>query len=238
MRNRRKAIGDIRLHHPPPTPPGLIYEYLQGIVLAPLRAEPETARDEVRLEIGSSTIFTQLARSGHAPKESITVACSVVSGLGIYTRRAGSGRYAPPSIRWTVHPGAGRRRTPSTRPVVPRCRVRRHWCAPRPTHATGRLCDRPCPATHETVARDRPWPSGTAYAARLEPSPRNLISRTRFIAAGLARWHSPGTSTVRQRIHEGAALPSPAVLLSARLNRYYDRLRRPPGGHFPAPHRL
>ena len=31
------------------------------------------------------------------------------------------------------------------------------------------------------------------------------------------------------RIDEVAALPSPAVLLSARLDRYYDRLRRPPG---------
>ena len=50
MRNRRKAIGDIRFHHPPPTPPGLIHEYLQGVVLAPLRAKPETARGEVRLK--------------------------------------------------------------------------------------------------------------------------------------------------------------------------------------------
>jgi hypothetical protein len=32
-----------------------------------------------------------------------------------------------------------------------------------------------------------------------------------------------------KRIDEAAALPSPAVVLSARLNRYYGRLRRPPG---------
>jgi len=31
------------------------------------------------------------------------------------------------------------------------------------------------------------------------------------------------------RIDEAAALPSPAVVLSARLDRYYGRLRRPPG---------
>ena len=50
MRNRRKAIGDIRFRHPPPAPPGLIGEHLQGIVLAPLRAKPETARGKVRLK--------------------------------------------------------------------------------------------------------------------------------------------------------------------------------------------
>ena len=32
-----------------------------------------------------------------------------------------------------------------------------------------------------------------------------------------------------KRTDEVAALPSPAVVLSARLNQYYDRLRRPPG---------
>jgi len=50
MRNRRKAISDIRFHHPPPTPPGLIHEHLQGVVLTPLRAKPETARGKVRLK--------------------------------------------------------------------------------------------------------------------------------------------------------------------------------------------
>ncbi len=34
---------------------------------------------------------------------------------------------------------------------------------------------------------------------------------------------------VSKRTDEVAALPSPAVVLSARLDRYYDRLRRPPG---------
>jgi hypothetical protein len=50
MRNRRKTVGDIRFHHPPPTPPGLVHENLQGVVLAPFRAEPETARGEVRFQ--------------------------------------------------------------------------------------------------------------------------------------------------------------------------------------------
>ena len=50
MRNRRKAIGDVRLDHPPATPPALIDEHLQGIVRRPPRAEPETNRQEIRLE--------------------------------------------------------------------------------------------------------------------------------------------------------------------------------------------
>jgi hypothetical protein len=50
MRNRRKAVGDIRLHHPPATPPSLIDDDLKSIVLPPLWAEPEVARGEVCLE--------------------------------------------------------------------------------------------------------------------------------------------------------------------------------------------
>ena len=50
MRDRRETTGDVRLGHPPAAPPALINEYLQGIVRRPLRAEPETARQEVRLK--------------------------------------------------------------------------------------------------------------------------------------------------------------------------------------------
>ena len=50
MRNRRKAVGDVRLDHPPAAPRALIDEHLQGIVRRPLRAEPEAAVQEVRLE--------------------------------------------------------------------------------------------------------------------------------------------------------------------------------------------
>src|SRR6185312_16100395 len=56
-------------------------------------------------------------------------------------------------------------------------RARRCCGAPRPTPATGHLCDRPCPATHETVAPDRPWPTGKACAARLEPDPTRTPKR-------------------------------------------------------------
>src|SRR2546428_100638 len=50
MRNRRKAAGDVRLDHPPAAPPALINEHLQGIVRRSSRAEPETDRQEIRLE--------------------------------------------------------------------------------------------------------------------------------------------------------------------------------------------
>ena len=50
MRNRLKAVGDVRLHHPPAAPPGLIDEDLEGVVRRAFRAEPETARQQVRLE--------------------------------------------------------------------------------------------------------------------------------------------------------------------------------------------
>ena len=50
MRDRREAGSDVRLDHPPAAPPALVDEHLQGVVRRALRAEPETARQEVRLE--------------------------------------------------------------------------------------------------------------------------------------------------------------------------------------------
>ena len=47
MRNRLETVGDIRLDHPSPTPPGLINEHLQGIVRGALRAETVGARQHV-----------------------------------------------------------------------------------------------------------------------------------------------------------------------------------------------
>jgi hypothetical protein len=43
------------------------------------------------------------------------------------------------------------------------------------------------------------------------------------------RVNSAGQGVGTMRVDEVAALPSPAVMLSARLDRYYDRLRLPPG---------
>ena len=64
VRNRGKAGSDVRLHHPPAALPGLINEHLQGIVRRPPRAEPEAARQEVRLE---DRLKHDLRRSLHDP---------------------------------------------------------------------------------------------------------------------------------------------------------------------------
>src|SRR5271157_242059 len=56
--------SDVRLHHPPATLPGLINEHLQGVVRRPPRAEPEAARQEVRLE---DRLKHDLRRSLHDP---------------------------------------------------------------------------------------------------------------------------------------------------------------------------
>jgi hypothetical protein len=50
MRDRLETARDIGLHHPAAAPPGLIDEHLQGIVRRAPRPEPETARQEARLE--------------------------------------------------------------------------------------------------------------------------------------------------------------------------------------------
>ena len=56
-------------------------------------------------------------------------------------------------------------------------------------------------------------------AGRFPPTP----------GVGLATRALTGHSLISMRVNEAAALPSPAVVLSARLDRYYDRLRRRSG---------
>jgi hypothetical protein len=60
---------------------------------------------------------------------------------------------------------------------------------------------------------------------RLAPRPR----QTRSTRHALATRALTGHSLINLRANEAAALPSPAVVLSARLDRYYDRLRRRSG---------
>jgi len=50
VRDRREAVGDVRLCHPTPAPKGLVDDDLQGVVRCPLGPEPEAARQHVRLE--------------------------------------------------------------------------------------------------------------------------------------------------------------------------------------------
>jgi hypothetical protein len=78
-------------------------------------------------------------------------------------------------------PAAKRELTPCATVLAPyrSCRYPAHRCygAPRPTPATRRLCGRPCLTAHGTDARDRPWPPGTAHAAKLEPDPKRTPTR-------------------------------------------------------------
>ena len=55
------------------------------------------------------------------------------------------------------------------------------------------------------------------------------VTRPDPFAAGLAEMALTGPLLTTLRTDEAAALPSPAVMLSARLKQYYGRLRRPPG---------
>src|SRR6476620_11964082 len=59
---------------------------------------------------------------------------------------------------------------------------------------------------------------------------RNLVNDKDSAVGGTSRngTHRAPPST-SARIDEAVALPSPAVMLSARLDRYYGHLRRPPG---------
>ena len=67
---------------------------LQRIVRRALRAEPETARGEIRLKDRlEHDLQRGLPRCGHEPKRIAKRPDSLLPGLGINTRRAGSGRH-------------------------------------------------------------------------------------------------------------------------------------------------
>ena len=77
----------------------------------------------------------------------------------------------PPAAPLPTRRAAGTPRTPRPRPGWSgRCPARRCYGAPGPTPATGRPCGGPCHTARGIVVRDRPWPPGTAHAARHGPS--------------------------------------------------------------------
>jgi hypothetical protein len=103
--------------------------------------------------------------------------------------------------------------------------------APQPNHATGRLCARPCPTAHETVARDRPWPSGTACVAGHAPYPAQPCQRQQFRCRRDQPFqHSPGTS-IYINTHRRSSDPS---LTGGYVVRPAQSVLRPP----PTPFRL
>ncbi len=91
-----------------------------------------------------------------------------------------------------------------------------------PTHATGRLCGRPCPSARGTDVRDRPWPSGTACAAGHAPHPaENFGCRSRDWPTNR---HSPGTSIYlsTHRRSRGPSLHRRFCCPRSFSPRYYD----------------
>ena len=222
MRNRLKAVGDVRLHHPAPAPPGLIDEDLQGIVRRPLRAEPKLHGRKSASKIGSSTIFTRGLHDPVTDRGDRQRPLLVRPGFGMNTRRAGSGRYR--LSRSSAASSSSSRETPysSTSAMVTWSMPGAPHCgAPPPTPAPGRPCDGPCRRAHGTVVRGRPWPPGKAHAARLGPCP---LGHPR---AGLANEGTHQPFPLTHGRSSGPSLTGGCVV--RRLDRYYGRLRRPPG---------
>jgi hypothetical protein len=80
FRNRLETAGDIRLHHPPPTPRSLIDDDLQGVVLPALRAEPEAARQEV--------VWGAITRPSPRPGHSLDMPGDCVLSLNAFNLRS------------------------------------------------------------------------------------------------------------------------------------------------------
>ena len=100
-----------------------------------------------------------------------------------------------------------------------RCRPRRGCGAPTPTHAPRRPCD-------DLVMKRVEQSPGIGLG---HPVKRALQLSDLVYPGGPS--HHRGTHQAlpcTSRVNEAAALPSPTVVLSARLDRYYGRLRLPP----------
>ena len=156
MRNRRKAIGDIRLDHPPAAPPALVNEHLQGIVRRPSRAEPKLTGRNPASRPARARSSPRPARSGPGPGESKAAAARPHTPLPDETPRGQrtipAFFHAAPARR-----AAGRRRTldrgqddlvNAGAPLLLRTR---------PTPAAERPFGRPC-IQRMDLARDQPWP--------------------------------------------------------------------------------
>jgi hypothetical protein len=206
--------------------PGLIDEDLQGIARRPLRAEPETARQEIRLE---DRLEHDLHRGLHDP----------VADRGDRQRPA----LAAPRLGDQHLPR--RQRTPRTGPQLA------SQLAGQPGHPVLLdNCQGGLAGTRRAVvtAHRIPRPLQDVFAAdlvpqRMEPSSRIGLGRpVKHMLQGAdpvpvdGRQGGPSrilgthlSGSPSSCVNEAAALPSPQVLLSCRSDRYYDRLRLPPG---------
>jgi Recombinase/Resolvase, N terminal domain/Recombinase zinc beta ribbon domain len=236
MRNRRKTAGDVGFHDPAAAPPGLINEYLQGIVRRAPRAEPETARQEVRLE---DRLEHDLRGSLHDP---------VADSRNRQRPLLGSARLRD------VNPPGRQRPVPS----LPQLRGQLTEQPGHPVLLGVRQADTVNASSAAITAHILPRPVQHIPAAdlveqRREPSCRVSLGRpvkrmlqsanpvpTDSRQGGPSRntgTHRSGPS--RLRVNEAAALPSPQVVLpygSTSTTAASDSL--PAAARFPAPHRL
>jgi len=234
VRNRLETVGDARLDHPASSPPSLINEDLQAACAArPGGTRTSTPACRLRRPARARS-SPQPARPGREPPGSTVAAVPLPRGLAKNTRRAGSGR------------------TPSAVPQI------RRQLIEQPGHPVlldvnqGGPVDT-CSAAVTAHVDPRPLedvPAIDLVPQRVEPSPgiglgrpvkRMLQGTDRIRHSGSTSGGTSHSGTHRApprravRTDEVAALPSPAVVLSARLKQYYNRLRRPPGTrHFPA----
>jgi hypothetical protein len=134
-----------------------------------------------------------------------------------------------PSVRRPARRAAGQRHTARPGPGWScRCPERRRYGAPRPTPAARHPCGRPCLAARGTDVRDRPWPPGTAHAARHEPDPRSSPTRRGLAETALT---GPSPSQLARRRSSGPSLTGGCVVRPAQ-----PVLRPPPTPSRPVAH--
>jgi hypothetical protein len=178
---------------------------------------------------GSSTIFTAACTIRSRTAGIDNGLCSSVPGLGIYTRRAGSGRYR--LSRSSPASSSRSRVTPYSStaakvilsmpgaPLLLRTLAHAHHSTSlRWTLSYSAWNRRPGSALAARYSACCKARTGSAGTPRPDPS-----------AAGLALTALTGPLLHLTRTDEAAALPSPQVVLSCGCYRYYGRLRRPPG---------
>ena len=221
VRDRLEAVGDVRLDHPAPAPGALIEDELQGIVRRALRPEAERARLEVGLE---DRFDHRLQGRLHDP---------------VAHRRD---RKRPPLLPTGLRDEDPARRQ---RTVAPLLQLR------------GQLVEQTIdPVLLDGGEGDAVDAGRAAIGAHLPPRPLQDVPAVDLVVErveassglGLGRpverslqFSDPvllgGHSHVgtrqpfpaRDAQTKQRPFPSPPVLLSGRLERYYGRLRRPPG---------
>src|ERR1700691_1197324 len=236
MRNRLKTARDVGFHDPAAALPGLIDEYLKGIVRRAPRAEPEAARQEVRLKDRLERDF----RGGlhDAVADSRDRQRPLLAGTRLRDKDP-PGRQRPvPSLlqfrgQLAEHPG---------HPVLLGVRQADTVNASSAAVAAHVL---PRPAQHipaVDLVEQRMEPSARVSLGR--PVKRMLQSSDSVPADSRQGGPSRNTGTHQSaapslRANEAAALPYPQVVLSCgsiSTTAASDSL--PGAAHFPAPHRL